>query len=235
MQKSKYKIGEWENYRSIAKTFGLTIPALKKILVEEGLLAGHQLSKLALDQQVGLTEMISSRFGEDKRILWQVAAINRILGKRNIFPLIGKEEFLFAENFMQITSNIGYLGRELHRFLKFPTIPEDEINTYPFWIQNHFGKSFGINLVDEAISGLQEAIYENHKYLFVADQREFIDLLDNDFQAAFELAKLHQANQYEKMRMVIFTRLFQFLGEWATDKRIAQYHRQPVKLNTANK
>lgn len=228
MQKSKYKIGEWENYGSIAKSFGLTIPALKKILVEEGLLIDNQLSKLALEQQIGLTESISSRLTENKRILWKMPTIKRLLGKKNLFPLVGDEVFRVSENFMQITSRIGYLGIELLRFLKLSATCQGEINTYPEWLKKYFGKSFSRNLVDEAISGLQDAIYENHQYLYVANQKEFIELLNRDFNGAFKLAKYYRANQYEKMRLALFTRFYQFIGECSTDQRIAQYHQQQV-------
>jgi hypothetical protein len=229
MLTSKYKKNEWENYRSIAGDFGITIPALKKILREEGFLQGDRLTAAALEKEIAVKETITSRFGTNERILWNVPEINLILNKRNMTRLIGDETFFFAENFSQITQTIGYLGENMLRLLKFSLAPGSEIEIQPEWYRKKFGDELS-DRAEQAVQGLQDAIYESHRYLYVADQDEFISLLEQDFQRSFELSKLYPANEYEKMRLMFFKRLYQFIGEWATDRRIAQYHRQPRKI-----
>lgn len=227
MQTSKYKKNEWENYRSIAKAYGITVPALKKILREEDLLQGNQLTAAALQKEIAVRETITSRFGINERILWNVPEIDIILGKRNMTRLIGDQTFFFAENFSQITQTIGFLGKNMLRLLKFSTGPGSEIEILPEWYLKNFGNES--DRADQVVRGLQESIYDSHRYLYVADQDEFITLLEQDFHRSFELSKHYPANEYEKMRLMFFKRLYQFIGEWATDKRIAQYRRQPRK------
>lgn len=229
MQTSKYKKNEWENYRSIARAYGVTVPAFKKILREEGFLQGNELTETALEKGIGLKETITSRFGTNERILWNVPEINFILSKRNMTRLIGDETFFIAENFSQITQTIGYLGRNMLRMLKFSSGPGAEIEIIPEWYRKKFGNEL-FDQADQAVRGLQDAIYESHRYLYVAGQDEFITLLEQDFEPSFELSKVYPANEYEKMRLMFFKRLYQFIGEWATDQRIAQYHRQPRKI-----
>lgn len=229
MQMSKYKKNHWENYRSIARDYGITVPALKNIFREEGLLEGNRLTANALEKEIGVRETITSRFGTDERILWNVPEINFILGKRNMTQLIGNEVFFFAENFSQITQTIGYLGRNMLLLLKFSLETESAIKILPEWYRKKFGNAL-FDPADQTVRGLQEAIYESHRYLYVADQNEFINLLEHDFHRAFELSKVYPANEYEKIRLMFFKRLYQFIGEWATDRRISQYHRQPRKI-----
>ena len=228
MNNSKYKIGEWENYRSIAKDYGLTIPALKKIFKEEGLLLGNDLSQFAQDNKIGIKETISNDYGENERILWNIPEISQILGNRNLTPLIGDETYLFVENFSQLTENIAYLGKSLLSFLQFPISIEDNIKPYPLWITEQYGSS-EIHFIEKAVSGLHEAVFENGKYLMVEDQKEFNKFLSEDFFFAFELTKIYPANEDEKLRLVFFNKLYQFFGDWATTKRIKQFHRQPAK------
>lgn len=228
MQTTRYKRDEWENYRSIARSYGVTIPALKKIFREEGLLEGNQLSKTAQKNEIGIKETITSKFGTDERILWKVPVVNFLLGKRNMSPLKGDEAYFFAENFSQITLTIGYLGRGMLRFLKFSTAAGEEIEPLPQWYRERFGDE-SFELAEKSVRGLQEAIYEGDGYLCVADRREFVNLLEQHFHRAFELARLYPMNEYEKMRLMFFKRLYQFIGEWVTDKKISQHHRQPRK------
>lgn len=225
---SKYKINEWENYRSIARDYGITIPALKKILQAEGLLEGNRLTVTALEKGVGISETITSRFGTDERILWNVPEINFILGKRNMGRLVGDEVFFFAENFSQITQSIGYLGRNMLRLLKFSPETGAAIDMLPEWYRRKFGDG-SFDSADQAVQGIQEAIYESHRYLYAANQNEFFNLLEQDFHRSFSLAEVYPASDFEKMRLMFFKRLYQSIGEWATDQRIAQYHRQPRK------
>lgn len=226
INKTKYKKGEWENYRSIAKTFGITIPALKKNFREEGLLDGNRLSEKALGKAIGIKEPITSRFGTGERILWKVTEINLLLFKRNLQQLTNEETYLWAENFSQITQTIGYLGRSMLGFLELSA--EDERQGYPEWCREKFGNEQG-GLIDETVRSLQEAIYESHSYLRAADQIEFVELLEQNFKFGFSLAEIYADNEYKKMRLMFFKRLYQFIGEWATDKRINQYKRQPHK------
>ena len=229
MQTSKYKINEWENYRSIAKGYGVTVPALKKIFREEGLLKGNQLNAAALEKGIGIKETITSRFGTNERILWNVPEIDIILGKRNMTRVIGEETFFLPENFSQVTQTIGYLAKNMIRLLKFSPEIGAEIDILPEWYRKKLGND-SFDLAQQLVSGLQDAIYESHRYLRAADQGEFINLLEQDFHRSFELSKFYPANEYEKMRLMFFKRLYQFIGEWATDKRINQYHRQPRKI-----
>lgn len=229
MLTSKYMKNEWENYRSIARDFGITIPALQKILRKEGFLEGNQLTAAAREREFAVEETITSRFGTNQRILWNVPEINIILGKRKMTRLVGDETFLIAESFSEITKNISYLGRNMLRLLKFSSEPDSEIEILPEWYRKKIGNVLS-EKADQAVQGLRESIYESHRYFYVADQDEFISLLVQDFQQAFELSKLYPANEYEKMRLMFFKRLYEFIGEWATDKRIAQYHRQPRKI-----
>ena len=229
MQMSKYKKNEWENYRSIAKDYGITIPALKKIFREEGLLDGNRLTETAVEKKIGIRETITSRFGTDERILWNVPEINIFLGKRNMTRLIGEETLFIPENFSQVTRTIGYLAKKLLRLLRFSLEPGAEIDLLPEWYRKKFGND-SIDSAEQTVQGLQDAIYESHRYLYAADQEDFLNLLEHDFHRAFELSKVYPANEYEKMRLMLFKRLYQFIGEWATDQRIAQYHRQPRKI-----
>lgn len=233
MSVTKYKTDEWVNYRAITKEYGLTIPALKNIFIEEGLLEGKNLSPMAQENGIGIKETVSSKFGQDERILWNVPVINQILGKRNLALLVGNERFFLAENFSQITDTIAYLGRSLLRFLKFSTAPAEEIVPYPKWVVEKLGSS-QMDLVERAVSGLQEAIYENIQYFYVENQKEFKGLLFNNFFFALELTKSYPSNDHDKMRLMFFNRLYCFLGEWATDEKITQHHRQPTKQMVVN-
>lgn len=227
MEKSGFKKNEWENYRSIAKVYGITIPALKKIFREESLLGGNHLSKKARENDIGITETITLRCGKSERILWNIPEIDNILRGREMRRLIGKEAFFFAENFSQIPRTIEYLGGSMLRFLKFLN-EKAEIDVHPRWYRNKFGNE-STDFADKSVKELQNAVYESNRYLRVASQDEFIILLEQDFAHSFGLTKFYPADDYEKMRLMFLKRFYQFIGEWATDDMITQYHRKPRK------
>lgn len=124
------------SYKRAAAAYGLTIPALKKHLVDAGWLEGHNPSARALAE--GLAEqrpLADGPYGAGTQTLWDEAALTLLLGERGLAPLDERGRHFYIRHCHMLADRGRQMGEALARLLGHDLDeddPEREWDTTPF-------------------------------------------------------------------------------------------------------
>lgn len=185
-----WQYGVWENYKSIARTHGLTIPALKNLLRAANWLDGKRPTAKALEDGVAVVEkMTGGRFGDGERILWHVPKVKQYLAGHGVEPLNGEREGFYIAHRHQAVNRICEAAREIGLLLGVDP-DEERTESLPEWFAAVYGKD--AEAVYKSLhDDLMWFMFETHEFhAVIHNPSQFRALAEDSLEGLVEAARL---------------------------------------------
>lgn len=128
--KGKLKEGNFESYKPLAKSYGITIPALKKLLSQDDVLTKTFPHKEALLSGKAKAAIMDNDYGIKIKVLWSEDYIKELMSSQGMKKLEGIELYRLPTGLFKANDGITECAYELARIIEDKHPDTNDRNEY---------------------------------------------------------------------------------------------------------